>query len=95
MVVTRARNWRWEELEKDSIALSVLAQHFELYNKTEGKSLKTIDWYNLALKQFHRFLMESERSTRLGDLCEAEVREFILYLQEKKRWQDNSYVLSH
>lgn len=85
MVVTRAKNRRWEELEKDSFELSVLAKHFELYNKTEWKNPKTIDWYNLALRQFHRFLIESEKSTMLGELGEAEVRQFILYLQERKR----------
>lgn len=95
MLVTRVKNWRWEDVEKDSIELSSLTRHFELYNRTEGKSAKTIRWYNLSLKQFHRFLIESEKSTSLGDLAEPEVREFILYLQEKRRWQDNPYVPNH
>lgn len=91
MVVSR-KNWRWEELTKESFELTELAREYELYNRTEGKSPKTIDWYNLSLKQFHRFLMESEQSTKLAELGEREVREFILYLQEKKRWQDNSHI---
>ncbi|HEX77618.1 MAG TPA: tyrosine-type recombinase/integrase [Dehalococcoidia bacterium] len=95
MVATRARNPRWEELEKDSIELSVLARHFELYNRTEGKSPKTVDWYNQALEQFHRFLVEGKKSTRLGKLGEAEVREYILFLQDKRKWQDNPYVSNH
>ena len=44
MVMTRAKNRRWEEMEKDSIELNVLTRHFELCNLTEGKSPKTIDW---------------------------------------------------
>ena len=92
MVITRTRNWRWEELEKDSIELSALAKDFELYNRTEGKSPKTIEWYNLTLRQFHRFLFESEKPTRLGELGEPEVREFILHLQGVNRWRDNPYV---
>ena len=95
MVMTKAKNRRWEEVEKDSVELSALARHFELYNKTEGKSLKTIDWYNQALRQFHHFLIESEKSTSLGDLGEVEVREFIFYLQERKRWQDNPFVVKN
>ena len=94
MVMTRAKNWRWEELEKDTIELSALAKHFELYNRTEGKSPKTIDWHNLALRQFHRFLTESEKSTSLGELGEAEVREFILYLQGRDKLQVNPFVSS-
>ena len=95
MLVTRAKNWRWEQVEKYSIELSSLAKHFELYNRTEVKSAKTIRWYNLSLKQFYRFLLEGNKSTCLADLGEAEVREFILYLQEKRRWQDNPYILNH
>ena len=95
MVMTNGRIRRWEEVEKDSIELSALARHFELYNRTEGKSPKTIDWYNQALTLFHRFLIESEKSTTLGDLCELEVREFILYLQERTRWADNPYVVKN
>ena len=91
MEVTRKKNWRWEEVDKDSIELSQLARHFELYNRTEAKSPKTIEWYNLALKQFQCFLIESERLTSLNGLGEAEVREFILYLQER-RWRNNPYV---
>jgi len=81
-------------MEKDSIELGVLAKHFELFNRTEGKSSQTVDWYNLTLKQFHRFLIESEKSTRLCELGEPEVREFILYLQERKKWKDNPYVVN-
>ena len=95
MVMTKGRNRRWEEVEKDSIELSVLVRHFELFNRTEGKSPKTIIWYNQALTLFHRFLIESVKSIILGDLHEPEVREFILYLQEKRRWADNPYVVKN
>ena len=91
MVISR-KNWRWEELTKESFEISELAKEYELFNKTEGKSPKTIDWYNQSLKQFHRSLIESEQSTRLADLGERQVREFILYLQEKKNWQDNPHI---
>ncbi|MCJ7655611.1 MAG: phage integrase N-terminal SAM-like domain-containing protein [Dehalococcoidia bacterium] len=95
METRTARNWRWEKMEKASIQLSVLVRHFELYNKTEGKSPNTIDWYNQTLKQFGRFLIEKKKSSRLAELGEAEVREFIAYLQERRKWQDNPYVLNH
>ncbi|MDI6815372.1 MAG: tyrosine-type recombinase/integrase [Dehalococcoidales bacterium] len=95
MVVTRKKNWRWEEVTKDSIELSALAKYFEFYNRTEGKSPKTVEWYNQALRQFHRFLIKNGKSTRLGELSEAEVREYILSLQNTRKWQDNPYVLNH
>lgn len=92
MVVTR-KNWRWKELSKDSLELLELSKHYELFNKTEGKSLKTVLWYNQSLLQFYRFLLISEKSTKLVDLAESDAREFILYLQEKTRWQDNPYMV--
>lgn len=95
MVMTKGRNRRWEEVEKDSIELSALARHFELYNRTEGKSPKTIDWYNQALTLFQPFLIESEKSTSFGDLHEPEVREFILYIQDRRRWVDNPCVVKN
>ncbi|MGQ9656017.1 MAG: tyrosine-type recombinase/integrase [Thermodesulfobacteriota bacterium] len=94
MKATRARNRRWEDVDKDSIELRELIRHFELYNRTEGKSQKTVDWYNVTLRQLQAFLVGSKKTTELSGLGEAEVREFILHLQQRRRYQDNSYVLA-
>lgn len=90
MAVTRVR--KWEDVEKKSLELGALARHFELHNKTEGKSPKTVVGYSMVLRQFQRFLQEADKSTRLGELDEMVAREFILYLQEKRRWADNPYL---
>jgi site-specific recombinase XerD len=90
MVTSRDRRGRG--LTRESFELNELAREFELHNRTEGKSSRTVDWYNLSLKQFHRFLVQSGQPTRLADLGERQVREFILYLQEKNRWQDNPHI---
>jgi site-specific recombinase XerD len=79
-------------MDKDTIELNALAQYYELYNRTEGKSTKTISWYNMVLRQFHHFLVENKKSTILGKLDETTAREFILFFQEKHRWQDNPHV---
>jgi len=92
MVAAGKKNRRWEEMEKDSVELEDLIRHYELYNRTEGKSPETIKWYNVVLDLFHRYLVESHKSTRLGDLGELEVREFILSLQERGRWERNGHV---
>ena len=59
-------------MNKDSIELSALAKYFEFYNRTEGKSPKTVEWYNQALRQFHHFLIKNGKSSRLGELSQAE-----------------------
>ena len=75
MAVTKIINRRWEHVKKDTIELSALTRYYELYNRTEGKSPKTIRWYNLSLRQFHRFLLDVKKPTVLGELGETEARE--------------------
>jgi site-specific recombinase XerD len=41
---------------------------------------------------FGRFLEDNAKSTKLGDLTEVTVREFILYLKEKRRWSECPFV---
>ena len=77
------RNLRWEEIDKSQTDLSVLLQHFEVHNKTEGKSPRTVGWYNEVLGMFIRWLREDGSSTAIGDIDEYTVRRFILYVQEK------------
>ena len=44
-MVVKAKNRRWYEVDKDNIPLGKLAQHFEAYNRSEGKSLRTVECY--------------------------------------------------
>ena len=77
-------NARWEDMEKGNIDLSRLIKHFESFNRSEGKSPRTLEWYTYVLEFFRRWLEESGWSTALKDIGEDEVREFILYLQERQ-----------
>jgi site-specific recombinase XerD len=92
MAAATSRTRRWGMVKQDSIELTALIKHFELFNRTEGKSPMTIDWYNMVLRQFHRFLQEKSKSTSLADLDEIAVREFIAHLQQKRRWENNPHV---
>lgn len=85
-MVVRARNRRWQEVEKDGIPLGRLAPHFEAYNRSEGKSPRTVEGYSSVLRYFSEYLKRTDLPDRLGDLDIDVVREFILYLQTKKRW---------
>jgi len=91
-MVVRARNRRWQELEKDGIPLERLVRHFEAYNRSEGKSPATVYWYSRVLTYFGDYLKEHNLSDTLGDLDTFTVREFILYLQTKKKWNRHPYV---
>ena len=71
-------------MNKNKLELSTLTQHFEVHNRTEGKSVRTVEWYNQALELFHDWLVGEGMSTSLEHLGEDEVRQFILYLNGRK-----------
>jgi integrase/recombinase XerC/integrase/recombinase XerD len=85
-MVSRAKNTRWQELDKGNIPLERLAQHFEAFNRSEGKSLRTVEWYCRVIAYLVKYLRQEGRSTLLADVNILIVRDFILYLQNKTRW---------
>ena len=60
-----------------------LMGHFEVHNRTEGKSPRTVEWYNLALGKLRDWLIEQGEPTVLSALDEFRVRRFLLDLQGK------------
>lgn len=70
-------------MDQSNVDLRVLTQHFDVHNRTEGKSPRTVGWYNEVLGMFIKWLDEHRFSTNIGSVGESEVRQFILYIQEK------------
>jgi integrase/recombinase XerC/integrase/recombinase XerD len=93
-MVVRAKNTRWQELDKGNISLEKLARHFEAYNRSEGKSPKTLEWYERVLRYFAEYLREQGHSTCLGDLDITVVREFVLHLQTRRKWDKHPLMRS-
>jgi len=71
-------------MEKGNIELRQLIQHFEVFNRSEGKSPKTVKWYSDVLNLFLNWIESENRPTRLAEIGENEVRAFILHLQDKR-----------
>jgi hypothetical protein len=72
--MAKRRNTRWEDMDKSRVELSVLIQHFEVHNRTEGKSPRTVQWYNDVLGMFLDWLQERGAPTTLDSIREMEVR---------------------
>jgi site-specific recombinase XerD len=81
--MAKRQNRRWESMDKSNTDLSVLMRHFEVHNKTEGKSERTVEWYNEVLDLLYRWLKGQDLSTNLGSIDEMVVREFLLDLQSR------------
>ncbi len=77
------RNYRWQDVNKSGLNLETLAQHFEVFNRSENKSPRTVEWYRQVLALFIRWLQSGGHPTSLGTVGQDEVRGFILHLQEK------------
>jgi site-specific recombinase XerD len=93
MAVT-TRNRRWQDMDKGGTSLDRLARHFEAYNRSEGKSPKTIIWYSRVLRYFGDYLDERSLPDHLEDLDIDVVREFVLHLQTRKKWPDRQCRLT-
>lgn len=70
-------------MDKSKTELALLIQHFEVHNRTEGKSPRTCEWYMEVLGLFSAWLKDQGMATSLSNIGETEVRRFILHLQEK------------
>ena len=85
-------------MDKYNTDLSVAMRHFEVHNRTEGKSVRTVPWYNEVLGLLYRWLREGERPTSLSSIHEMVVREFTLDLQGRPSWKDglmSSHTVYH
>ena len=71
-------------VNQDRLELSTLTRHYEVHNRSEGKSESTVRWYNEVLTLFQEWLEGEGIPTTLSDIGEMEVRAFVLHLQGRK-----------
>ena len=82
-MVTAKRNRRRETMAKSNLDLLVLIRHFEIHNRTEGKSARTVGWYNEVLGLLYRWLQDQGMQSDLDTIDEMVIREFIMELQSR------------
>ncbi len=68
-------------MDRSHTELSVLKHHYQVHNRTEGKSPCTVEWYDEVLGFLLRWPNEAGRPTNLGAIDEMVIREFLLYLK--------------
>lgn len=72
----------------EQLTLRDLIGYWAFHHRTEGKSPNTVRWYDHELGMFERFLVAREESTQMADIGEPEVRTYVAYLQQKRKWDD-------
>lgn len=85
MLETERSNKRakWRQMDKGSTSLQKLALQREAFNRSDGKTAKTVEWHGASLRLLIRFLEEQNYSTLLRDISLDVVREYVLYLQQR------------
>jgi site-specific recombinase XerD len=63
--------------------LPELIEYYEICNKAENKSLKTISWYSANLKTFHNYLKNRHLSQSLENISIKILREYVIYLSHQ------------
>lgn len=70
--------------------IDTLIPHYLLTCKTEGKSRRTIDWYQQKLEYFVSFLKERQFALETSTLGAQELRQFIHHLQSEVKSGENN-----
>ena len=73
-------------------AFSELLDYYEICNRAEGKSPKTIIWYTANLRRFHRYLKSRHLPDSIDNIDIKLLREYILYLMNRTRYDEHPYT---
>ena len=71
---------------KASPTIAKLVTHFEMSNRADGKSPKTIIWYRDILKLFLRYLKDNRHSNSIEEFNIENARNYVLYLRSRNKF---------
>ncbi len=69
-----------------------LIEYYEVCNRAEGKSPKTISWYSANLKSFRNYLKKRHLPDSLDNIDTKLLREYVLYLMKRTRYNGHPYT---
>jgi site-specific recombinase XerD len=78
--------------QEKSNTLSELIDYYEVCNRAEGKSHRTIEWYSANLKRFRSYLNNRHLSESLDTIDKKLLREYVLYLLKRNRFENHPYT---
>ena len=77
---------------KSHLAFEEFINRYKLSNRAEGKSEKTIQWYDEILKSFHVHLKNTGNGNGISCLNMENAREYILYLRNKPKFENHPFI---
>ena len=83
MLKTRKPRIRWQDINMTELDLRKLVEHFSQTNRAEGKSAKTVMWYEEMLSPFIEHLDSTGCEVVLGEFGIESIRDYIVHEQER------------
>jgi site-specific recombinase XerD len=80
---------RWDSMDKDKTPLEKLVLQYEAFNRSEGKTSKTVSWYNTSLYLFLDYLRGQGIEPTLGSVDIGVVRDYVLHLQKRNKFAEH------
>jgi site-specific recombinase XerD len=71
--------------------MSECIDYYEICNKAEGKSPRTINWYSANLRLFRNYLKNRRLPDSIDNIDTELLREYVIYLLKKNRF-DGRYM---
>ncbi len=72
--------------------LSEYIEYYEICNRAEGKSPKTISWYSSNLRRFQNYLKNRHLPDSLNNIDIKVLREYVIFLFKRKRFDGHPYT---
>jgi site-specific recombinase XerD len=79
-------------LEEKSRSPSEFIDYYEICNRAEDKSPKTVSWYSANLKSFHNYLKSSHLPDTLNKIDIKVLRQYVLYLLKKNKYKGHPII---
>ena len=81
-----------ENTQKNTHTLSECIDYYEICNRAEGKSPKTVNWYSANLNSFRSYLNNRHLPDSIDSIDAKLLREYVLYLLKKSKFSDHPYT---
>ena len=75
-----------------SYKLTELIDYYEICNRAEGKSPKTLSWYSANLRSFDLYLRSRHIPDETDNIDIRLLRNYVLYLFKRNSYQDHPYT---
>jgi len=73
-------------LQQEAKSLSEFIDYYEICNRAEDKSPKTVEWYGANLQSFNNYLKSRHLPDTLDNIDIKVLRQYVLYLLKKNKY---------